>query len=558
MASMDWIGKPYKTKKTYKYYKSILIDGEIYSVNDIVCLLNEDDPRNPFLAKIVELFSNSNDKSGEFFMKNKWFFRHSDVANPKHVLPKKRNMLNMNAGTIKKYEIFESCRYKNMKDLDVNDCESIDGKCQVMTMENFANFAISAKVPHTPEVGIDDTNAYVSKEKEEVNFIIPQDTYFCNYLYNPATGVFRPKNLTKKKLRRQNNSSTCKATEGRPESPWDRPDVRVGVEYQIDPAQIPKTMLTGDNEWLKNYETDNKRLQYDNKYSQIFDAGKAKLKNVNTKLFLERAKALSCITFDEALFLQILHQCDYDESETLKKIQHYKETGSKRRRYMSNYDTRSEDVNENCKSKRKKGIPKNFMSSNWAYNVIEQFNARLVPYSRQCKPPKNKGANPTTLCSPTTLKSNSDLESYNSNNEDENSDICVICKSSGMLLCCDGEGCGSSFHLKCLGLKNPPTIDKWLCLPCRQNEKYKLASVTRINTNVTPSSKTNVLNIQTSPTMEKFNPIYKPQLLERGQNNPSPVSLMLPRNTDDMSLSPKSAMVIKSDLAMKLKKRILL
>ena len=129
-------------------------------------------------------------------MKNKWFFRHSDIANPKHVLPKKRNMLNMNASTIKKYEIFESCRYKNMKDLDVNDCQSIDGKCQVMTMENFA---ISARFPHSPEVGIDDANASVTKEKEEVNFIIPQDTYFCSYLYNPVTGVFRPKNLTKKK-----------------------------------------------------------------------------------------------------------------------------------------------------------------------------------------------------------------------------------------------------------------------------------------------------------------------------------------------------------------------
>jgi hypothetical protein len=112
-------------------------------------------------------------------------------------------------------------------------------------------------------------------------------------------------------------------------------------------------MVIGDNEWLKNYETNNKRLQCDNKYSQIFDAGKAKLKNVNTKLFLERAKELSCTTFDEAFFLQTLHQCDYNESETLKKIQRYKETGSKRRRYMSNYDNCSGDVNENCKSKRK-------------------------------------------------------------------------------------------------------------------------------------------------------------------------------------------------------------
>ena len=74
--SIEWVGKPCRTRKTFKYYKSILIDGEKYSINDTVCLLNEEDPKNPFLGKIIQLFSNSNDTTGDFFMRNKWYYRY--------------------------------------------------------------------------------------------------------------------------------------------------------------------------------------------------------------------------------------------------------------------------------------------------------------------------------------------------------------------------------------------------------------------------------------------------------------------------------------------------
>ena len=53
---------------------------------------------------------------------------------------------------------------------------------------------------------------------------------------------------------RSANNSDRKQLEGRPESPWDRPKVRVGNEYQIEHAELPKADTSNNlNEWLKSY-----------------------------------------------------------------------------------------------------------------------------------------------------------------------------------------------------------------------------------------------------------------------------------------------------------------
>ena len=588
--SIEWVGKPCRTRKTFKYYKSILIDGEKYSINDTVCLLNEEDPKNPFLGKIIQLFSNSNDTTGDFFMRNKWYYRYSDVTNPLHVLPKKRNMLNINKNMIKKYEIFESCRYKNVNDLDVNDCETIDGKCKVMTMEQFAmaakvtssdnesegetrtNIEATSPVYSNYEQADEHDSEEMEEEEEENDSMIPQYTFFCNYLYNPANGIFRPKMIKKRKTQidrkhgRSANNSDQKQLEGRPESPWDRPKVRVGNEYQIEHAELPKADTSNNlNEWLKSYELNNRRLQHDDTTSQVFNAAIANFKNSNVESFLNRAKELPYINFDECFFLQILHECEYDENEALTIIKRHKGLGSKRRRYLSKYHALNNNNNYRVQSSNifKNAIPKNFMSCDWAYGVVERFGARLVPYPKEGKLPKNNDN--TTLCStPTNAKNSNNSTSSrgekNANGDDDNSDVCVICNSSGMLLCCDGEGCGSSFHLRCLGLKKAPNEDKWLCIPCRQNEKYKKHEANVIDDNNkrmrTPSSKISMLTSK-SIEIEHFNPIHLSSL-RREQKVPSPIQAVCVKNDDQLSLSPKNAMVIKSDRAMKLKKRILL
>ena len=69
-----WVGTPYKkTNRGVAYYHAISVDGEIYRVHDVIYLLNPDCPQSPYIAKIAELFTNPKDKSGTFFMKNKWY-----------------------------------------------------------------------------------------------------------------------------------------------------------------------------------------------------------------------------------------------------------------------------------------------------------------------------------------------------------------------------------------------------------------------------------------------------------------------------------------------------
>ena len=45
------------------------------------------------------------------------------------------------------------------------------------------------------------------------------------------------------------------------------------------------------------------------------------------------------------------------------------------------------------------------------------------------------------------------------------SDMCKICEDGGELICCDGEGCVNSYHLRCIGLEEIPTGD-WYCPDC--------------------------------------------------------------------------------------------
>ena len=72
MACIAWIGTPYRTNKSYKYYKAVSIDGDIYKINDTV-LAKCGRPKNPFVAKIIQLFSNSKIRVDIFYEKQMVF-----------------------------------------------------------------------------------------------------------------------------------------------------------------------------------------------------------------------------------------------------------------------------------------------------------------------------------------------------------------------------------------------------------------------------------------------------------------------------------------------------
>ena len=93
-------------------------------------------------------------------------------------------------------------------------------------------------------------------------------------------------------------------------------------------------------------------------------------------------------------------------------------------------------------------VPRDFMKPQWALNVVTALNRRLVPY-RASSTSRRKGHD-------------------GDHGDSRNDDICAICRMGGILLCCDA--CSSAFHLGCLGLKQTPTDDEWLCIPCRQSK----------------------------------------------------------------------------------------
>jgi len=65
----------------------------------------------------------------------------------------------------------------------------------------------------------------------------------------------------------------------------------------------------------------------------------------------------------------------------------------------------------------------------------------------------------------------SDVEGNFSGDEEEN-DLCSICRDGGDLMICDGgremEGCGKSFHIECVDRESVPEGD-WVCSPCARS-----------------------------------------------------------------------------------------
>ena len=458
-----------------------------------------------------------------------------------------------------------------MNDLDVNDCETIDGKCNIMKIQDFAAFAktgqrkkqiLTLLQPQIP-----------NSEKRRNKLLTVFRTSSCHRIHFFAvifiiqTTVFFDQNLRVRekdnvvaKLEAKSKEIRKTSSDARSESPWCVSQVRIGDEFQLSNADIPQPCCTGaaSELFIKGYVEQNQRFQHDDHgHSQAFNALRAKSNHVDVENFIKIAKQIPYVYNDEEFFLKTLHQCDYNEAAALRRISQCKSAGTRRRRRMLlNANRSSEEWRV-----RKGSASSGFMSGPWAYRIIESLGARLVPFPRGNTSPKHRDTNQGALCSPTHAKSKSPNcnrrksgDENESDSEDDNSDFCVICKASGMLLCCDGEGCGSSFHLSCLGLKKAPKEEKWLCFPCRQKERHSNDVATFSKTFVPMMNRQSCMDIE--PVEEKqFNPIFVPHS-KREQNVPSP-ELIYGKMKVDMSLSPKNAMVVKSDRALKVKKRIM-
>ncbi|KAL5831110.1 hypothetical protein ACOSQ4_016464 [Xanthoceras sorbifolium] len=73
----------------------------------------------------------------------------------------------------------------------------------------------------------------------------------------------------------------------------------------------------------------------------------------------------------------------------------------------------------------------------------------------------------TTEVAAESKNHNQQKESFVNFSANGSTNICIVCKLGGHLLCCDGKGCNRSFHLSCL---DPPLEDvplgAWYCIQC--------------------------------------------------------------------------------------------
>ena len=487
--NISWVGTPYKkTNRGVAYYHAVSVDGEIYRVHDVIYLLNPDNPLHPYIAKIVDLFANPKDKSGVFFMKNRWYYRHTDVLEG-HTIPSRPSMMTITANAtgdgpafnsvqnlLRKYEIFES----SSKHLDVNDVESIDDKCRVISMPQFARLRKSESTTHA---------------------IIPKNTFVCSLRYDEGKGTFRRiSRLQAPKAARHGNKRTPSGDQSsgnngkkrklRPGPDFKRPAVRVGAQYQADSLPMYRPDESGEQEsepgsdgaggGHRPYATRINAMRRNN-FCMEFSASQARENGVDIEKFLVVAKRVdNGRGLGEPFFLKCLHAEKYNVEKAISFVAKERDLLRIRPIAILPQDEKTKDHGlENDQSPtrgnrlsapstpsrlripenmRPPGTPGHFMTSDWAYEIVQRMGARLPPFRKRSFS--------------AAVEDSPDRSSLNSPKHeigymDGNADECMICRSRGVLLCCDG-GCGSSFHVHCLGYKSTPTDAEWLCLPCRQ------------------------------------------------------------------------------------------
>jgi len=464
MSTISWFGAPYKTYRGCSFYHAICIEGEAYRVNDVVYLRNPDDPKQPFIAKISELFSNPRDKSGTFFMKNRWYYRHADVQQ-EHTIPIRTSFLSsidarptawsesdgsaQPGRILQKYEIFES----TSSYFDTNDAESIDGKALVIAMPQFARMCKLESTTHAT---------------------FPSNIHVCSLRYNEANGRFarigrhaaRSKSVQSRPVEKKRRRKT------RPAADAKRP--RVGDQFQAD--------------WLPHFEPedcnddgDDVLLLRQRDFCMEYSVSLAREHCIDVGMFVKKASSVDRTgILDETVYLNILHSSQYQVEDAIgaisKEVQDRHRALTVRKGAGTLLNTSETSVGKGAQTPPRKNAsvpstpkflripdafrpshtPPDFMTSDWAYEIVNALGRGLPPF-RRCS-----GLNKSESTSSLSRSPKNGVV-----DDEESADECMICKCRGVLLMCDG-GCGCCFHLKCLGLKSTPTEPEWLCLPCRQ------------------------------------------------------------------------------------------
>ncbi|EEY65872.1 chromodomain-helicase-DNA-binding protein, putative [Phytophthora infestans T30-4] len=112
-----------------------------------------------------------------------------------------------------------------------------------------------------------------------------------------------------------------------------------------------------------------------------------------------------------------------------------------------------EDFDTPKKKRRRRSTP----AGSRAGSEDEAYGNTPVKKRGRGRPPKH----------PRTEDANPPIALFQGGIINETDDLCTLCGDGGLILLCDGP-CHRSFHLDCVGMKDEPNDEQWLCPDCAE------------------------------------------------------------------------------------------
>jgi len=234
---------------------------------------------------------------------------------------------------------------------------------------------------------------------------------------------------------------------------------RIGQRYQVSVASIPSSDTWQKQQKSSTITTDTGDSEAANLNDQMWNKTLAQSALNNEKAAVDYIDSLH--TYQRGRGIMTLHQCEY-------KVLDAEQRFNKQTQANVPYLDRLEGVGQPASQKAHallEGTPFSQQEhilfetairehrKNWpkiAKDVGSSVNRCLIHYYSTYKAGEGGYAKTKKLW--------------------EQSDTCLVCQDGGELICCDGEGCVNSYHLRCIGLEEIPT-GEWYCPECLSRKK---------------------------------------------------------------------------------------
>ncbi|KAE9128742.1 Chromodomain-helicase-DNA-binding protein 9 [Phytophthora fragariae] len=124
-----------------------------------------------------------------------------------------------------------------------------------------------------------------------------------------------------------------------------------------------------------------------------------------------------------------------------------------------------EDFGTPKKKRRRRSTPTGSRAASSEDEAYGDTPVKKRGSKQRGRPPKHPGTQggkpPTTL--------------FQAGAINDSDDLCTLCGDGGLILLCDGP-CHRSFHLECVGMKDEPNDEQWLCPDCAEGRHMCLIS----------------------------------------------------------------------------------